>query len=138
MNQQKIAKKSSHFTIQFRSKNLSHFTNLNLLDIENNMLQKQPKAFLTLQIFRQKCFYVVSEKIFALHHFLTSKNCILEARCKQMLFPRHSRVLSGGSGGRLNNFLKAARCLGLAKCFTIFFNFQTIWTSRVRLQVHFS
>ena len=31
-------RKKSHFIIQFCSKNLPHFTNLNLLDTENNML----------------------------------------------------------------------------------------------------
>ena len=43
-SQQKLAKKITHFTIQFRSKNLTHFTNINLLHIENNMLSAtQPK-----------------------------------------------------------------------------------------------
>ena len=37
-NQQKLAKKITHFTIHFCSKNLTHFTNLNSIDIENNML----------------------------------------------------------------------------------------------------
>ena len=37
-NQQKLAKKITHFTIQFRSKRVTHFRNLNSLDIENNML----------------------------------------------------------------------------------------------------
>ena len=75
----------------------------------------------------------MSEKIFALHHFLTPKNCILEAiesKClyisiyvlKKGFFQRRSKVLFGGgwNGGRLNNFLKAAHCLGLAKCFACF------------------
>ena len=45
-SQQKLAKKITHFTIQFRSKNLTHFTNLNSLDIENNMLlQHSQKPF---------------------------------------------------------------------------------------------
>ena len=37
-SQQKLAKKITHFTIKFFSKNLTHFTNLNSLDAENNML----------------------------------------------------------------------------------------------------
>ena len=39
-NQQKLAKKITHFTIQFHSKNLISFMNLNLSlnEIENNML----------------------------------------------------------------------------------------------------
>ena len=39
-NQQILAKKITHFTIQFRSRNLTHLTNLNSLDIENNMHHK--------------------------------------------------------------------------------------------------
>ena len=67
------------------SKNLTHFVNLNSFEIENNMLpKKQPKNFLSLQIFQQKCFCLVSEKTFALHHFLTPKNYFLEALWKQM------------------------------------------------------
>ena len=42
------------------------------------------KSFLTLQIFQQTCFCLASEKKFALHNFLTTKNCILEALWKQM------------------------------------------------------
>ena len=33
-----FSKSQADFTIQFRSKNLTHFTSLNPLDIENNML----------------------------------------------------------------------------------------------------
>ena len=44
--QQKLAKKIAHFTIQFPSKNLTHFTNLNSLDVEKNMLpQHSQKSF---------------------------------------------------------------------------------------------
>ena len=43
---QKLAKMFTYFTIQFHSKNLTHFTNLNSLDIESNMLpQHSQKAF---------------------------------------------------------------------------------------------
>ena len=76
-SQQKLAKKITHFTIHFRSNNLTHFTNLNSFDIENNKrLQHSQKTFLTLQIFQQTYFCLVLEKIFGLHHFLTPKNCI--------------------------------------------------------------
>ena len=37
-SQQKLLKKVTHFTIQLRSKNFTHFTNLISLDIENNFL----------------------------------------------------------------------------------------------------
>ena len=36
-NQQKLGKKITHFTIRCPSKSLTHFRNLNSLDIENNM-----------------------------------------------------------------------------------------------------
>ena len=66
-SQEKLAKKITNFTIQFRLKNLTHFTNLSSLDIENNMLpQYSQKAFLTLKIFQDKCFCLVSEKTFTL------------------------------------------------------------------------
>ena len=47
---------------------------------------------------------------------------------RTFLFQRRKKLVSGGSGGGggdgggggLNNFLKAARCLGLLKCFKIF------------------
>ena len=87
------------------------------------------------QIFQQTFFTVVSEKIFVLHHFLTPKNYILETLWKQMSVSiyllkkncfrdvvRFVLVVEGErwDGGRLNKFLKAVHCSGLAKCFTIF------------------
>ena len=75
----------------------------------------QPKTFLSLQVFQQTNFCVVSERIFALHHFLTAKNCILETLWKQIsiyhleknLFPRRRNVSSGEGWDRerLNKFL---------------------------------
>ena len=73
-----LAKKITHFTVQFCSKNLTHITNLNSLQ------QNTAKTFFTLQIFQQTCFCLVSEKTFTPHHFLTPQNCILEAFWKQM------------------------------------------------------
>ena len=37
------------------------------------------KNLLHFQMFQQACFCLVPEELFVLHHFLTSKNCILEA-----------------------------------------------------------
>ena len=45
--------------------------------------QSQPEIFLTLQVFPKNVFLFRVRK-FALHHFLTLKNSILEARWKQM------------------------------------------------------
>ena len=60
-----------------------------------------------------------------LHSWSTLKAnvCIfLYISVRKFLFQILSKILSGGIGDwwRLNNFLKAARCLGLVKCFTIF------------------
>ena len=45
-SQPKLAKKITHFKIQFWSKNLTHFTNLSSLDVENKMLlQHSQKPF---------------------------------------------------------------------------------------------
>ena len=97
----------------------------------------QPKTFLALQVFQQTCFCVVSERIFALHHFLTPKNCILEALWKQMSIHHLKKncfldagnfcLVGSGMGRRLNKFLKAVRCLGLAKCFTVFYFNWNFW-----------
>ena len=56
-SQQKLAKNITHFTIQFCSKNLTNFPT---------------------------CFCLALEKIFALHHIWTPKNCILGAFWKQI------------------------------------------------------
>ena len=37
---EKPTKKITHFTIHFRSKDLTYFTNINCFEIENNMLPK--------------------------------------------------------------------------------------------------
>ena len=47
-------------------------------------LATQAKTFPTLEIFQQTCFCLVLEKTFALHHFWTPNNCILEALWKQI------------------------------------------------------
>ena len=72
-SQQKLAKKITHFTIQFRSKNLTHFTNLNSVDVENNMLPQHSQKPFWLKNFPANMFL-----------FLTPKNCILEALWQQM------------------------------------------------------
>ena len=54
---------------------------------------------------------------------LKANVCIfLYISLRKILFQRRSKILSGDMGGwgRMNNFLKAACCLTLVKCFTIF------------------
>ena len=56
-----------------------------------------------------------------LNHFERKCLYILYISVRIFLFQGRSKILSGGGwvGGRLNNFLRAARCLGLVNCFTI-------------------
>ena len=93
-NQQQLAKKITHFTIQFRWENLTHFTNLN---IENNMLPQHRKNLSAFKIFHQICFCLVSQ-----HSSSTLKAnvCIfLYISVRKFLFQRRSKILSGGERG---------------------------------------
>ena len=124
------------FTIEFRSKNLINFMNLNSLDIESNISRKTAKNLSDFTNFWACIFCLVSDKIFALHHFLTPKYRNVEALWKQMsvfciflyifvrkcLFHRRSKISSrrGCVLGSLNNLFKTAHCLSLIKCFIIF------------------
>ena len=81
---------------------------------------------MTLQILKQSCFCLVSEKILhapfvdaqELHSSRTLKAnvCIfLNVSLRKYLSQRRSKILSGrgSDGGRLGNLLKVARCLDL-------------------------
>ena len=67
-------------------KNLTHFMNLNSLEIENNMLPQhsQNHFWLYYKFFSKHVSVWCRKKTFALRHFLTPKNCILEAPRKQI------------------------------------------------------
>ena len=80
-SQQKLAKKVTHFTIQFQSKNLIYFTKLNIV---KKIFSRNTTKNLSLQFFQQTCFWLVSEKTFSLCNFQTPKNCILEGFGKQI------------------------------------------------------
>ena len=65
--QQKLAKRITHFKMQFHSKNLTHFTNLNSLNIVKNiLLQHSQKTQFTN--FPANMGSVL-EKTFALRYF---------------------------------------------------------------------
>ena len=104
------------------------------IEITTNILSSMAgdntaKSLLTLQMFQQKCFWLISEKnistapfldVQELHSQSTSKAnlCIfLYISARKLWFQRHRKFLSGGT---LNNFLRAVRCMGLANCFKIF------------------
>ena len=61
-NLQKLAQKMTHFTIQFRSKNLAHFKNLNSLDIENNTLSHRSQKPFSFDNFSSNIFSVWCQK----------------------------------------------------------------------------
>ena len=83
---QKLSIKITYFAMQFCSKNLIHFMNLNSLEIENNMLPQhsQNPFWLYYKFFSKHISVWCQKKTFALHHFVTPKNCILEALWKQI------------------------------------------------------
>ena len=54
--EKKQAKKITNFTIQFHSKNLINFTNLNLQHCKKYTHETYPKTILTLQMFQQTWF----------------------------------------------------------------------------------
>ena len=84
-SQQKLAKNITHFTIQFRSKNPTHFTNLYSLDIENNMLSHYSQKLFWLQSFPADMFLLgVREKICPAPSLDAKELCIFEVIWKQM------------------------------------------------------
>ena len=94
------------------------------------MLSQHSQKNLSRFTIFEPCFCLVSEKTFALHNLLKPKNCFLEALWKQILciflyisvrkflFHRCSKILSV-EGWAIS--LRAACCLSLVKCFTIFY-----------------
>ena len=127
-NQQK---KITHFIIQFCSRKLTYFTNLNSFETENNMPPKHSQKTSPVYKFRSKNFSVWCHLHCTISwHSRTPFLKPFKSKClyisvylsKKFLFQRLMKILSGGMGGwgRLNNFFKEACCLGLVKCFTIF------------------
>ena len=53
-SQQILAKRITHFTIQFRAKNLTNFINLDALDVANNMLPQSSQKLFWLYKFSSK------------------------------------------------------------------------------------
>ena len=110
-NQKILAKKLTNFIIQFCSKSLTHFMNLNSLDIENNMLSQHSQKPFSLYKFSSQNISVWSRKkhlhcIFscaqALHSWRNMKAyaCIfLYIFIRTFLFPIRSKVLSGWGRG---------------------------------------
>ena len=98
--QQKLTKKITHFTIQFRSKNFTQFTNLNSQYTPTT--QKKP---FSLYKFFSKHVSVCSQKNY-LHNTISWR--------PRSAFLEH---WWDGGGGRLNNFPMGACCLDLVTIF---------------------
>ena len=102
-----LAKKITHFTIQFCSMNIAHFKNFNLLDIENNMLPQNSQKPFWLYKFSVKMFLFGVRKNICTATFLDAQElhcwstlkanvCIfLHISLRKFLFQICSKVLSG-------------------------------------------
>ena len=126
-NQQKLAKKITHFTIKFRSKNLTHFRNLNSFDIENNMLPKhsqKPFSGFLANMFLFGVTKNICSAPFLDTQKLNSWRTLKANVCLFLYIYVRKFYLVRMGGGRLNNFLNAACCLGFIKCLV---NFHFNW-----------
>ena len=128
-SQQKLSKKIIHFRIKFPSKNI-RFTNHNSLNIIKSIFPQNTAKKLTnftnfpanmfLADFRKSICIVPFVEDKELHSLRTWKANVCKClyfSARKFLLPRGRKLLSGGW---LNNFLKAACCLGLVKCFKMF------------------
>ena len=131
-NQQKLAKKISYLTIQFHSENFAYFTNLNSLNIAKSILPRHILKPYSRYKFSKKNVFCWSQKKKDLHWTISksprttfSKHlegkclCIIVCFLKKFLFQRRRKLLSGGE---MNNFIQATRCLGLAECLKTFYS----------------
>ena len=116
-SQQKLAKKISHFTIQFCSKRFIRFTNHNSFHIENGMLPQHSQKPFWLYKFSTNMFLFGVWKNVCTAPFLDAQEfhswrtlkanvCILlYISLRRFLFQRRSKVLSGkgwdGEAGRI-------------------------------------
>ena len=121
----KNLQKRSHVLQYSFAQKLHYYTNINSLDIENNMPPQHNQEPFWLYKFSANMFTAPFLDAQELHSWGTLKAnvCIfLYISLRTFLFQRRSKVSSGKGwdGGRLNNFLKAACCMGLLKYFTIF------------------
>ena len=129
-----LAKKITHFTIQFRLKKITHFTN------PLKMMCSQNKAFPLYKFCSKRnaawcqkkhlnCSTLWCERTAYWKHFESKCVCISVYLLEKIIVPKTQDFIwcDEGCGNKLNNFLKAAHCLGLIKCCTIFHFNWTFW-----------
>ena len=113
-SQQKLAKKVTYFTIQFHSKNLTRFTNLNSLNIENNMLSQHRQKTSDSRNFPANMFLFGVRKNICTAPFLDAQELdswstlkanvwiFMYISIRKLLLQRRSKILFGekcGLGG---------------------------------------
>ena len=149
-SQQTLAKKITQLTIQFRLKNLTHFTNLNSLNIAKSILPHHSQKPYSLYKFSSKYVSGWRQKKHlhctisrhprtAFSKQLKSKYLRIHVNHSQATFvPETWQAFMWWEGGGLNSFLKVACCLGFFKFFilieifgnsTIFQHFNTFINS---------
>ena len=114
-SQQNLTKNITHFTIHFCSKNLTLFTNLSLLDIENNMLPQCSQKSFWLYKFSSKHVSVWCQKKY-LH-------CTISWCPRTAFLNIESKCL--------NNFLRVGRCLGLVDVLQFFISIEIFESSTI-------
>ena len=104
-------KKITHFIIQFCSRNLTHFTNLNSFETENHMPPKHSQKASSVyklsskhvSVWCQKkhlrCTISWRRRTTFLKHFESKYLYISVYLYKKFLFQRRIKILSGGMGG---------------------------------------
>ena len=86
-SQQKLAKQITRFKIQFSSKNLTQFTNINSLDIENNMLPQHNQKPFWLYKFSANMFNAPFPRTAFLKHIESKCLCISLYLLNKMFVP---------------------------------------------------
>ena len=124
-----VAKEITHFTIPFRSKNLTHFTNFSSLNIIENILPQHSEKPYSLYKCSSKhvsgwcqkkhlyCIISRCSRTSFSNHLESKCRFTYVYICKKMFVPK-TQEASVRWG--LNNFLQAAPCLALVKCFKFF------------------
>ena len=129
-SQQKLPKKATHFTIQFRSKNLIIWTSTHLTlkiicccNTAKNLSEFTKNFPANMFLFGVRKNHLHSTVCWCpkLHYWSTLKTNVrlflhISVRKDVVRFS----LIGGWVGGKLNNFIKGARFLGLVKCVTIF------------------
>ena len=119
-SQQKLATMITHFTIPFRSKNLTYLMNLNSLNIKKNVLLQHSQKPTHFTNFPANMFLVGVRKKNCSALFRRPRTAFSKQwKSKCLHIPEYFRKKFLSDGG-LNNLLKATHCLRLVKCLKIF------------------